>query len=132
MFLHGSVWLYSIILHSHSFDTPVEYNMKSSTRLLKNEYKELNARYDTIQKILDNVVERDRHVFRTLFEADPYNFDSDYEEKELAEHDALLSKTNRELGDLFFSKLNALEKVQENNCISSQRWNNMLIHCRES
>ena len=112
--IHVFAWIGMAILYyiafSFFFDTPVEYNMKSSTRLLKDEYKELNARYDTIQKILDNVVERDRHVFRTLFEADPYNFDSDYEEKELAEHDALLSKTNRELGDLFFSKLNALEK----------------------
>ena len=46
----------------------------------------------------------------TLFESDPYSFDNDYGEKELAAHEELLSKTNRELGDLFFSKLNTLEK----------------------
>ena len=62
------------------------------------------------QRILDNVVERDRHIFRTLFESDPYSFDNDYGEKELAAHEELLSKTNRELGDLFFSKLNTLER----------------------
>ncbi len=112
--IHIFAWIGMAILYyfafSFFFDTPVEYKMKSSTRLLKSEYKELSDRYDTIQKILDNVVERDRHVFRTLFEADPYSFDNDNEEKELAEHDALLTMTNRELGDLFFSKLNALEK----------------------
>lgn len=112
--IHVFAWTGMAILYyiafSFFFDTPVEYRMKSSTRLLRNEYKKLDKRYDTIQRILDNVVERDRHIFRTLFESDPYSFDNDYGEKELAAHEELLSKTNRELGDLFFSKLNTLEK----------------------
>ena len=112
--IHVFAWTGMAILYyiafSFFFDTPVEYRMKSSTRLLRNEYKKLDKRYDTIQRILDNVVERDRHIFRTLFESDPYSFDNDYGEKELAAHEVLLSKTNRELGDLFFRKLNTLEK----------------------
>ncbi len=112
--IHLFAWIGIAVLYyiafSFFFDTPVEYRMKSATKLLRNEYKALNERYDTIQRILDNVVERDRYVFRTLFESDPYYFSDDYKEKELAAHDELLSETNRDLGKMFFSKLSALEK----------------------
>jgi hypothetical protein len=32
-------------------------------------------RYDSLEMILDNITERDKSVFRILFESDPYNLD---------------------------------------------------------
>ena len=58
---------------SFFFDTPVEYELKHSTDALRREYEALTARYDTLATVLDNLAERDRGVFRTLFESEPYD-----------------------------------------------------------
>lgn len=56
---------------SFFFDTPIEYELKKSTRRLSREYRELSRRYDTLQLVLDNVVDRDKGVYKILFEAEP-------------------------------------------------------------
>lgn len=40
-------------------------------------------------------------MFRTLFESDPYNFDTDFEKKKWEAQEKLLTKSNKELGKLF-------------------------------
>lgn len=92
------------------FDTPLEYEMKHSTRMLRQQYDSLSRRYDTIEKVLMNVIDRDRGVFRTLFESDPYNFDTDFEKKKWEAQEKLLTKSNKELGKLFLEKLRSFEK----------------------
>lgn len=95
---------------SFFFDTPVEYRMKQETRLLRKEYEKLNARYDTLELVLNNVVDRDKAVFRTLFESEPYDFGANFERQKWERHEALLNKTNKALGAEFFKKLASLEK----------------------
>ena len=101
--VHAFAWTGMAVLYyfafSIFFDTPLEYEMKHSTR-----------RYDTIEKVLMNVIDRDRSVFRTLFESDPYNFDTDFEKKKWEAQEKLLTKSNKELGKLFLEKLRSFEK----------------------
>ena len=52
---------------------------------------------DSLEMILDNITERDRSVFRVLFEADPYDFDTERNEARLALHERTVSKPQREL-----------------------------------
>lgn len=112
--IHLFAWIGMAILYyiafSFFFDTPLEYEMKHSTRKLRLEYDSLSARYATLEKVMYNVIERDEQVFRTLFESNPYSFDTEFEKKKWESHEKLLSKSNKELGTEFFSKLNTLEK----------------------
>lgn len=98
---HALMWFGAAILYyfgiSIFFDTPVEYELRHSTDLLRDEYKQLEARYDTLQTVMRNVTERDRNVFNILFESDPYDFDSEYESKRLATYENALNKSNRRL-----------------------------------
>ena len=112
--IHLFAWIGIAVIYyaafSFFFDTPLEYQMKHSTRKLRQEYDSLSERYATVEKVLYNVIDRDKQVFRTLFESDPYNFDTEFEKKRWETHEKLLTKSNKELGKEFFGKLNTLEK----------------------
>lgn len=112
--VHFFVWVGMAMLYylgfSIFFDTPVEYEMKRSTQMLAQQYKALNARYDSVSVVLDNLVERDRNLFRILFEAEPYDFDAQREGTRSANHEKLLDKSNRELGNEFFARAQKFEK----------------------
>jgi hypothetical protein len=112
--IHFLVWTGMAVVYyicfSFFFDTPVEYRMKHSTDILIDQYQLLSERYDSISMVLDNVAERDRNVFNTLFEAQPYDFDADFESWRSANYELLLLMTNKELGNLFFEKSKNVEK----------------------
>lgn len=105
------VWMGAAVLYyfafSLFFDTPVEYKLRHSTDRLRSEYEALTARYDSLQTVLANVVERDRSVFRTLFESDPYDFDSEYERKRSESYEEILNKPFRKLRREFHDRLSA-------------------------
>lgn len=109
---HIFVWLGIAVVYyfvfSFFFDTPVEYGMKNSIHNLEAEYEKLSARYDTIENVLNNVVERDRNIFRTLYDSDPISFDDS--ERRLQRYDSLMIKNNTELGDEFFNRLNRFQE----------------------
>ena len=79
------------------FDTPLEHRMRHSTDLLRSEYEALSMRYDSLEVVLDNITERDRSVFRILFESDPYDLESEQSEERLALHEKTISKPKREI-----------------------------------
>ncbi|MBR2326070.1 MAG: M23 family metallopeptidase [Alistipes sp.] len=112
----GAAVLYYIIF-SLCFDTPAEYELRHSTDRLKAEYERLVERYDSLAVVVDNVVERDRNVFAIMFDSEPYDFDSEYNNKRVELHEELLQKSNREMSstlatslDNIEAKLSALEK----------------------
>ena len=92
------------------FDTPLEYRMKHSDDELKQQYELLAQRYDSLEAVLDNLVERDRSVFRILFESDPYDFDSEADELRLAAYEELLGKSNRKLQKEFAARVARMEE----------------------
>lgn len=72
----GLVWAALIIgwyiIFALVVDMPKEYRLRHSTDELRAEYERLESRYKILEGVLNNVVERDKSVFRKLFGADPY------------------------------------------------------------
>ncbi|MEG2365699.1 MAG: M23 family metallopeptidase [Alistipes sp.] len=108
------VWMGIAVLYyfalSLFFDTPVEYKLRHSTDRLRHEYEALSERYDSLNVVLGNVVERDRSVFRNLFESDPYDFDSEYERKKAETYETVLNKSTRRLRREFRGRVTAMEE----------------------
>ena len=102
------------ILFSLLFDTPTEYELRHSTDKMRAEYEILSARYDSLNMVVENVIERDRNIFGILFESTPYDFNSDYEQQRLSLHEKLLGQSKRQmLDDLTAQTDNIEEKLTE-------------------
>ncbi len=96
----GAALVYFAIF-SLLFDTPAEYELRHSTDKMRAEYEALSNRYDSLNMVVNNVIERDRNIFRILFESTPYDFNSDYEQQRVALHEKLLEQSKgRMLKDL--------------------------------
>ncbi len=109
----GAAVLYYIVF-SLLFDTPAEYELRHSTDRMRAEYEVLSARYDSLNMVVDNIVERDRNIFGILFESTPYDFDSDYKQQRLALHERLLGESkHRMLRDLTTSTDELEEKLRQ-------------------
>lgn len=110
--IHLFMWTGAAVLYyigfSLFFDTPVEYGLKHSTDRLRDEYAGLAARYDTLQRVLDNVIERDRNVFGILFESDPYAFEADRDQS--TGYEALLTRSTRQLKLELRDRIDAMER----------------------
>ena len=105
------VWLGLAVIYytafSFFFDTPVEYGMRQSIVEMEREYEKLSQRYDTLERVLDNLAERDKNIFRTLFDSEPLEYtDGDRNVRRL---DSLMAQTNQQLADGFFDRFNRLE-----------------------
>ena len=104
----GGAILYYIIF-SLLFDTPAEYALRHSTDRLKAEYEVLSERYDSLAMVVENVVERDHNIFAIMFDSEPYDFDSEYNNERIELHEKLLAKSNREMTDELLISLDELE-----------------------
>ena len=92
------------------FDTPVEYMLKHSTDGLNREYTVLAQRYDSLALILDNLEERDRNVFRIMFESEPYESESEIRRKRHASYEELVGQTTRQLRQDLRRRIRGLEE----------------------
>ncbi len=132
LLLRSLVWIGAAILYyivfSLTFDTPYEHNLKSSTDRLREEYAILQQRYDTLSEVLSNIEARDRGIFRTLFESNPYDFKSQSEEQDLRRHEALLSLSTEELR----RELNSRTEDIDEKCQHLETSNNNLISRMET
>lgn len=109
----GVVLLY-YALFSLLFDTPHEHRMRQSTKRLRSEYEALAMRYDSLEMILENITARDKGVFRSLFESDPYDLDTEQSEERLALYEENVSKRKVELTKDLSQRINDLDtKVGE-------------------
>ncbi len=79
------------------FDTPAEHRMRLSTDKLREQYEAMSERYDSLEMILDNITARDQSVFRSLFESDPYDMESEQSEERLALYEQNIIKSKRQL-----------------------------------
>ena len=120
MVIHLFAWVGVALLYyaifSLLFDTPDEYRMRQATDKMRNEYEIMSERYDSLEMILDNITERDKGVFRILFESDPYNLDIEQSEARLLLYEKNISKSKRQLSidlnqsiDKMYNKAAALE-----------------------
>ena len=107
-------WLGAAILYyavfSLLFDTPAEYELRHSTDRLKNEYETLLKEYDSLSVVVDNVVERDKNIFAIMFDSEPYDFDSEYNNQRVELHESLLAKSNREMSTTLQTSVDNFER----------------------
>lgn len=108
----GAAVLY-YALFSLLFDTPAEYELRHSTDRLKEEYNRLLEEYDSLSVVVDNVVERDRSIFAVMFDSEPYDFDSEYNNQRVELHESLLEEGNREMSATLQASLDRLERGVE-------------------
>lgn len=97
------------VLFSLFFDTPIEYALKKSTNELSSKFTELNARFDSLRMVYENVSERDKNIYKLLFESEPYADTSSVARHELQIQE-LSHMTNAELSSRFDASLSRLEQ----------------------
>lgn len=90
------------------FDTPLEYSLKKSTQKLEQEYTELSIRYDSLSSVLQNISDRDRAIYKTIFEAEPYDSSMVKNRERTTNFEQLLTKTNKEMGDELLARTGQL------------------------
>jgi murein DD-endopeptidase MepM/ murein hydrolase activator NlpD len=109
----GAAVVYYIVF-AQLFDTPAEYELRHSTDRLRQEYETLLEEYDSLAMVVDNVVARDRNIFAILFDSEPYDFDSEYNNERVELHESLFKKSNREMTSTLESSVAELEqKISE-------------------
>lgn len=113
-FIRLFAWVAVIIIYYFSFsllfDTPYEHKIRQSTKLLKEEYNRLSDRYDSLEMVLDNITAREKGVFRTLFEADPYDLDVEQSEERVALYEKNVSKSKSQLTSDLEQKISDLSQ----------------------
>ena len=102
------VWFVAITLF---MDTPKEHRLRHSTDELRAEYNTLSAYYDELSQVMDNVIERDINVFRKLFEANPYDLNSEYNNQRYELELGLSGMDNKELSETFDERLRKAEEM---------------------
>ncbi len=109
----GGIAIVYYLVFSLLFDTPAEFRLRASTSVLQQQYDKLNERYDSLVAVLENVAERDKNVFRVLFESDPPSFEGAAGDQVWLTRERLSGMTNRQLGREFFEKLARLDADTE-------------------
>lgn len=97
----------SYLLLSLFFDTPIEYEIKLSNHKLEEQYNILNNRFDSVNNVLQNIVERDKNIHKILFESEPYTASLDSVNKFEAQN-RLNEMNNMELGDELLERTSML------------------------
>lgn len=108
----GAALIYYVAF-SLLFDTPAEYELRHSTDRLKSEYDTLLAEYDSLAMVVENVVERDRSIFAIMFDSEPYDFDSEYNNQRVELYESLIAKDNDDMADILRTSLDDLEHKME-------------------
>lgn len=105
----GAIMLYYIVF-SLLFDTPYERQMRQATEELQQQYDAMSARYDSLEMVMSNITERDKSVFRILFETDPYDLDTEQGDERVILHEQNISKSKRELHSDITQRITKLEQ----------------------
>ena len=108
----GAAVLYYFVF-SLLFDTPAEYDLRHSTDRLKAEYATLLEEYDSLAVVVENVVARDRNIFAIMFDSEPYDFNSEYNNQRVELHESLLTQSNRDMSSMLETSLVELERKVE-------------------
>ncbi len=121
--LKVSVWLgmilFWLVIINLFIDLPKEYALRHSTDKMRAELDNLSIQYDSLMVVVNNVVERDKNVFRKLFESNPYNLDIEHYNRRYELYQELVGMDNEELGSLLSQRCRGIEakttKLRETN-----------------
>lgn len=84
--------------------------MRQATEELQQQYDAMSARYDSLEMVMNNITERDKSVFRILFETDPYDLDTEQGDERVILHEQNISKSKRELHTDISQRITKLEQ----------------------
>lgn len=70
----------------------------------------MSKRYDSLELVLENITAREKGVFRTLFETDPYDLDVEQSEERVALYEKNVSKSKRQLTSDLTQRINELSR----------------------
>ena len=100
MLSHALLFTFSFVVIHLLFtlvDTPSQHAQRLRNERLAADYAALESRYDTVQMVLENVIERDKNVFRILFESEPYEFNDNSTDLRWNNHKRLAKMSETEL-----------------------------------
>lgn len=117
-FVWVTMVLFWWVVLTHTIDMPSEYRLRHSTDALRREYAAMSEQYDSLARIVDNVVKRDENVFRKLFESNPYDLSADLENERISLHEQLMHMDNIELMEMLDDRMQSAYK-KENMVIES-------------
>lgn len=112
-FVWATLVIFWWIVLAHTIDMPTESKLRHSTDAIKSEYIVMSERYDSLSRILDNVVKRDENVFRKLFESNPYDLSADLENERISLHEQLTRMENTDLMDMLANRLQSAIKTED-------------------
>ena len=104
------------IVFTTFFNTPEERGLLRESKLLKEHYAALNEKFDQLEVVLNDIEQRDRQIYQTIFKADPLSVNvmqtsgmAHYSEIELLDNSDIVKMTNKHL-----QSLNERVKVKTN------------------
>ena len=110
----ASVIVVYYFIFSVMFDTPIEAELKNSTQVLQNHYKKLVLQYDSLRNVIANLAKRDTAIYQIIYEAKPFKEISQHSQHKFDLQLSLIDKTNKEMGEIFLTKLDKLEQHTHN------------------
>ena len=128
----GLVWSAMIIawyiIFAIAIDMPAEYRLRHSVDDMRNEYTKLERRYNTLSKVLDNVIDRDRSVFRQLFQADPYDLSASDANTRSELRASLSEMNNSDLSKMLRKRLDVTEKRAKELVLSYEEFGDAVVY----
>lgn len=103
------------------FDTPTQHHQRRQNERLSADLISIENRYDTVQQVLDNVIERDKNVFRILFESEPYEFGDNSAEIRWNNQERLSAMSETELYRELGERMSRLESGERHLATLYQR-----------
>ncbi len=103
----------TMLIAYNSFESPNEKILKQENGNLQNQYKGLEARLHSIEKVMNILADRDDNIYRVIFEAEPISEEvrqaglggaKRYEELEKLDHDQVIKQTTERI-DVLSKKL---------------------------
>lgn len=95
------------------FDTPTQHRQRERNKQLSADLSAIESRYDTLEQVLDNVIERDKNVFRILFESEPYEFGDNSAEIRWDNQERLATMSETELYREMSERMERLEAGED-------------------
>lgn len=109
-------------------DMPNEYRLRHSVDDMRDEYAKLETRYNTLSKVLNNVIERDENVFRKLFQSNPYDLNANDENSREELNAVLLEMSNENLQEILDSRINSAMRLNERLLQSYEDYSDAIVY----
>ncbi len=110
LFVWGGLTVLYYFGFSLFFDTPFEYDLKHQTDQLREQYTRLSQRYDSLMQVVDNLSERDRNVFQTLFEAAPNDLSAEFQQRRNTTYEQVVNRTSQSLREELERRMEHMDK----------------------